>query len=552
LFVARVQATDPRFVLDDANAAAIAEICRRLDGIPLAIELAAARAPLLGVDGVRDRLADRFRLLTAGSRAAAPRHQTLRAALEWSYGLLSDAEQALFNALGSFAGSFSLDCAQTLATGEGADEWAALDGLSALVDKSLVSVDAGANARYRMLETTRAFALERLEVAGRTQQVLRRHAETILALFETYYRKVLEGTPSASVIDQLALDLDNLREALRWTGRADGDHRLAIALFGAAIAGHGYFFYAPLKAAQWIDDLRPLVNDSIPDRDAARFWLACASWHIQHSPVDAIGDANKAIALYDRLHDATGSCRAWSVLANSLIVTGHFDEARQAVGHVLQLRKPTWPLWNQALADNVAALVYTAVGDLEVARGHAAAALAASLKVSGDIDQSSFRSILIDIDLAAGNVDAAAAATDELLAHRSAVFARTETGRTLRTAAAALTAAGRLDEAEMLFREALARVRRNYGDGTLVFHEIAMLVALRGRIDAAARILAYADHRHATQGVTPRLAARRTRQRLVDMIAASRPPDVVARLAEEGRRLTDDEAGALAFPAATH
>src|SRR5258706_6331728 len=161
LFAARVQALEPRFMVSDANVAAVVDICRRLDGIPLAIELAAARVPLLGVDGVRERLDERFRLLTAGSRLALRRHQTLRAALEWSYGLLSEPEQRIFDGLGVFAGGFSLESAQRLGTDAEIDEWAVLDHLGALIDKSLVIADGG-SARYRMLETTRAFALERL------------------------------------------------------------------------------------------------------------------------------------------------------------------------------------------------------------------------------------------------------------------------------------------------------------------------------------------------------------------------------------------------------
>jgi predicted ATPase len=129
-----VQALEPRFVVSEANVAAAVDICRRLDGIPLAIELAAARVPLLGVEGVRDRLDERFRLLTAGSRLALRRHQTLRAALEWSYSLLSEPEQKIFDGLGIFAGGFSLESAQMLATDAEIDEWAVLDHLGALVE----------------------------------------------------------------------------------------------------------------------------------------------------------------------------------------------------------------------------------------------------------------------------------------------------------------------------------------------------------------------------------------------------------------------------------
>ncbi|MDQ2962422.1 MAG: adenylate/guanylate cyclase domain-containing protein [Pseudomonadota bacterium] len=222
LFAARASAVEPHFALSDANVGAVIEICRRLDGIPLAIELAAARVLLLGVEGVRERLDERFRLLTAGSRLALRRHQTLRAALEWSYSLLSEPEQMVFDRLGVFTGGFSLEAAQKLAADDAIDEWGVLDHLGALVDKSLVIVDGGTAARYRMLETTRAFALERLATRHDTPHMMRRHAEVTLELFERFYRDLLQGTPPTTLVAQFAPDLDNLR------GRCGGRARPAI------------------------------------------------------------------------------------------------------------------------------------------------------------------------------------------------------------------------------------------------------------------------------------------------------------------------------------
>ncbi|MEP6942998.1 MAG: hypothetical protein ABI981_08680, partial [Betaproteobacteria bacterium] len=549
LFVARTQAVDRRFVLSDQNVGPIVEICRRLDGIPLAIELAAARVPLLGVDAVRDRLHERFRLLTAGSRLALPRHQTLRAAFEWSYSLLSVAEQTVFNKLGVFGGSFSLECAQKLVADDRMDEWTVLDHLGALVDKSLVGVDDDGAARYRMLETTRAFALERLAASGETSQTMRRHAEVMLELFEHVYQEVLEGTPSAMVIDKLSADLDNLRGALHWAGEEGGDRRIAIALFGAAVAGHGFFYYAPLKAAHWIETLRPLVDPSIPSADAARFWLACASWSAVHSPIATIDDARRAVALYRDLDDRVGMCRGWTALVYALQATGHADEARLALDELLALRDPAWPPWHLGLIDNIAALVLFSVGDLSSARRHALAMLAACRQVSGDVDQCVALTILIELDIVAGNVHAAAATAEEMLARHPALWEPTEDGRGLRTAATALMSVDRLDEAEPLYREALSRVFRNYGHGAPMFHDVAMFLALRDRIEAAARVFAYAERIHEVRRLSPRPVARHLRERLLTLLSAQLPADVLSRLYDEGRQMTDDEARNLVFPA---
>ena len=151
LFSDRARASDARFELNDENVPFVAEICRRLDGIPLAIELAAARVKVLSPKQLAQKLDERFRVLTGGDRSALPRHQTMRALIDWSYNLLSEQERALFAKLAIFAGGFTLESANAVCGDETTDELAVLDLLSSLVDKSLVQVDQGARPRYRLL-----------------------------------------------------------------------------------------------------------------------------------------------------------------------------------------------------------------------------------------------------------------------------------------------------------------------------------------------------------------------------------------------------------------
>jgi predicted ATPase/DNA-binding winged helix-turn-helix (wHTH) protein len=233
LFEARVQAVDSRFRLAADNLEAAIEICGRLDCLPLGIELAAARVPLLGVEGVRARLGDRLRILTTGRRAGLSRHQTLRGAIEWSHSLLTREEQAVFRRLGVFCGSFGLEAAQRVASDGAIDEWAVLDHLGALVDKSLVTVQADSVPRYRLLETSRPLACEKLDEAGETDSIQRAHAHAVLATFERAFRERWRQSMQ-SLLNLNLPDLDNLRAAFEWASRSAQESDLLIALAGAS------------------------------------------------------------------------------------------------------------------------------------------------------------------------------------------------------------------------------------------------------------------------------------------------------------------------------
>ncbi len=234
LFVARSRGSGAQ-LSQDRHAHTIAAICRRLDGIPLAIELSAARAAALGIEALAARLDDRFNLLTGGWRTALPRHQTLRATLDWSYGLLPDAERVILRRVALFAGLFSLAAACAVVASPGIGSAAIVDGISSLVAKSIVATEAEREiVRYRLVDTTRAYGLEKLADSGEREQIARSHAE--------YYRDLFEHAES----DQdtgLAPDwranyaryIDNLRAALDWAFSATGDASIGVALTAAAV-----------------------------------------------------------------------------------------------------------------------------------------------------------------------------------------------------------------------------------------------------------------------------------------------------------------------------
>jgi len=268
LFVERAAADLGEFELSDANASTVADICRKLDGIPLAIELAAARVDTLGVGRVAAQLDDRFRLLTIGRRTALPRQRTLRATLDWSYEILAETERVVMRRLAVFAGDFTLDAVQLVAASGETTGSDVIEVVADLVTKSLVMADAGgAIVRYRLLETIRVYGIERLGESGEREEVARRHAEYYRDLFERAEGEA-EARPMAEWLAAYRPGIDNLRAALDWAFSPSGDASIAVALTAASV---------PL----WVDlsmmaECRRHVEraldrlDLIPDRDPRR------------------------------------------------------------------------------------------------------------------------------------------------------------------------------------------------------------------------------------------------------------------------------------------
>jgi predicted ATPase/DNA-binding SARP family transcriptional activator len=235
LFIERACAVKSDFALTEQNAAAVLEICQRLDGIPLALELAAARVKLLRVENIAERLNDRFHLLTQGSRTALPRHQTLRATIDWSHDLLSDVEQILFRRLAIFAGGFTFEAAETIATGGDVSQSQTPDLLGELINKSLVTVIArseNANTRYGMLETIREYAREKLDQSGETERLRQRHRDFFIAFAEQAEPK-LKGGEQFEWLDRLEIEHENLRAA--WDCAIESDTESALRLASALL-----------------------------------------------------------------------------------------------------------------------------------------------------------------------------------------------------------------------------------------------------------------------------------------------------------------------------
>lgn len=230
LFADRALKARPNFRLSNDNIEAVAEICRRLDGIPLAIELAAARTRLLSVEQIADGLADRFRLLTGGARTAVPRHQALVASVEWSYRLLNDKEKTLLRRLAVFSGSFTLDAAEGICTDEVISRAEILDLLAALIDKSLLLTEETTHAvRYRILETIRQYAGDKLIDCGEMPELRDRHVDHYVDVAEAARAQLEEGPDLLAALAEIDHEHGNLRAALEWAATSGGDRGARIA-----------------------------------------------------------------------------------------------------------------------------------------------------------------------------------------------------------------------------------------------------------------------------------------------------------------------------------
>jgi len=341
LFARRARAVSPGFD-ESQHADVVRSICEHLDGIPLAIELAAARVRALSVGEVHDRLTERFRLLTSGPRTALPRQQTLSALIEWSYELLTEEEQSLFGRIAVFRGSFTLAAAAAVCAQAGrCDEFHVLDVLTSLADKSLLTVTITLTTRYRLLETLREFALQRA-VAKHAESIVRQqHAAHFAAVAAHAYHEFDTHLPSGW-LGRLAPDIDNLRAALEWTLEGQGDSQLGAQL--AADCGPIFLRLEFLaEGLRWCAVARSVRG--LGTETAGRIEYVASMMHNNLGQNrQSLECAERAVAFYRDSTDARGLIRALSQVAQQCAKADRFDEAwapaEEAVAAVRKLGEP--------------------------------------------------------------------------------------------------------------------------------------------------------------------------------------------------------------------
>jgi predicted ATPase/DNA-binding winged helix-turn-helix (wHTH) protein len=336
LFNERATAAVEDFVLSDNDVPYILEICRRLDGMPLALELAAAQIDVFGVKGLAARLEDRLAVLTRGRRTALPRHQTLRAAIDWSYTLLAEPERVVLRRLAVFAGAFSLAAASAVATNREIPTSQVLDGLSSLVAKSLVAAEVDASVtHYRLLDTMRAYVLEKLDESGEREPLARRHAEYYRDVFERAEAE-WEARPTAEWLAEYGWRINNLRAALDWAFSLGGDASIGVALATAAVPlwmSLSLMHECRSRVKQALAVLGAEASRDAPRRMKLYAALATSLNYTRGQAPETVEAWSGALAAAEQLDDTEHRLQAlyglWNSRATSGDVAAAMDFARQ-------------------------------------------------------------------------------------------------------------------------------------------------------------------------------------------------------------------------------
>ncbi len=358
LFIDRAVMVQSSFAITNQNAPALAQICYRLDGIPLALELAASRVNVLKVEDLEKRLDDRFRLLTGGSRTELPRHQTLRALIDWSCDLLSDPERALMRRLSVFAGGWTLSAAEAICAGAGIETFEVLELLSKLVDKSLVSADdQGGPFRYRMLETVRQYGSEKLIEQGERERLRGRHLGYFLRLVDEVAPMLRSGQREIWV-QRLEQEQDNVRAAMAWAFKMN---RLEGLQMAGALFWPWYFLGNFSEGREWVEQALEL-SDRLPKDQSAQ--LAQLTMRARASAlhgggqfafflgdyISANGRLEASVALWRQLDDKRGLAESLMHLGNLRMYQGDHTAALRLHRECVQLLRQTDAKWNLAYA----------------------------------------------------------------------------------------------------------------------------------------------------------------------------------------------------------
>ena len=547
LFVERARAASATFALTDGNAPAVADICRRLDGIPLAIELAAARVKMLSPHQLRERLDERFRVLTGGSRDVLPRQQTLRALIDWSHDLLDERERVLFRRLGIFVNGFTLEGAVAVGSGgDDLDELDVFDLLASLVDKSLVLAEPRGDAlRYALLESTRAYAGEKLDDAGERDAIADRHLRYLRDRFAELWERRERSAQTDELEAVLLTEVDDVRSALEAalvrSQVVEGGELLArVARFWGSIGleTEGATRCQAYLAALPTEELR---------------------LHAQLSSAlsDLLFECGNKVGAFERATQSVEYARAGGDSSLLAITLGHYailavllnrlDDAEQALAqaemmpgasvsqrlYLLQARAS----FSQFRGDlETAARMFERLGTEHRALGNKRGQMAAAIN-------------LAEVEHARGHSQQAAEIVSEILPIARSSVDKSTLEVLLHNLAGYLAAVDDLPGALAAAREAIGIWARTPDRAfvAVAMEHLSLVYALRGELTLAAVLEGYADAALQRYGFTREFTETTTHDRLTALLREALAPDELARLGAEGASLTPEAAVALAL-----
>ncbi|MGC2408246.1 MAG: tetratricopeptide repeat protein [Candidatus Cybelea sp.] len=539
LFADRAGAYDAAFTLDDESAQIVGRIVRRLDGLPLAIELAAARVRALGLTTIERRLDQRFELLSGGDRVAPPRQQTLRALIAWSYDLLSPAEQLLFRRLSIFVGGWSLDAAERVC-GDGISA-SVLERLASLVDKSLVGTpEPGTVLRYHFLESTRAFAQNAL-IAGELRPLALRHALWVAELLQhAEDRAATEGINArfASILPEV----DNIRAALEWCDR-DGDVVLG-ARIASLISDLFYWHGLAEEGRRWI--LRFLNQLSEDEHLEVVVRLCCGLARLTGDTATRMEAAQRAVALAERTGSGSLLASAYMRYGVALYFTGKLDEALAANDRSIGIMRRVLLSNDQRIAWALQhrSWMLIELGKLDEARTCIEEAIRLFRELNAEREAWSLSGDLAELEFAAGRPERALQIIDE------AIPIATETGDpefesvfTCNRAGYLLTL-GDFTEAEATAREAVILAGKTHRTERVLhaLEHLAAALASRGELTTAAVLGGFVDAGYSTLGYERETTERSSHDILASTLRDRLSEEDLAALMRRGAAMCSAEA----------
>lgn len=544
LFVERAAAVNATFRLDDDNAPIVAEICERLDGIALAIELAAARVKILSPRQLARKLDERFHLLTGGSRAALPRQQTMRALIDWSHDLLTDPEKQLFRRLAIFVGGWTLEGAEAVCADESLDALDVLDLLDSLAEKSLVVADVEqSNPRYRMLESTRAFALEKLALSQERAQLERRHAQWIAGVAEREF----EASWTISMDERFRTfepELENVRAAVDGAF-ARGEIELAAQI---ASGFHDIWFRRRGEAGlrRWLEESISNIDRIVEPRVVARVWRAKSRLSYGQRAAEA---SRRALEIGERHDDVVGQIMDLQGVAFGLMQAGDTQTATELGERGVALCRENGftrtPLYTNALS---AAGVAQYEERPETSREFFTEALALADALGDDLQAMVLRANMAELEFRAKNPHAANVLAQDALATARRFRDVAMEVNALHNLAAYALALGDIEGALGVAKESLHRSRGAFPlYAAMAIQHAAAVAALGNDPHRGARLRGYVNHRYDAEGVEREPTEAHTYELLMAALSERLTPTEIETLAAEGAQFSEEQATAQAL-----